>query len=139
MNWYKDTLTILTSGKGLYPFTESVIQRIRSWGIQEGLCYLFIPHTSASLIVSENYDPTASEDIETFLERLVPEGQAWIRHTLEGADDSTSHLRAILTNTSESIPIEHGELALGTWQGIYLFEHRRRSHRRQVLIRCLGI
>jgi secondary thiamine-phosphate synthase enzyme len=139
MNWYKDTLLIRTNGKGLYPCTDAVVQRIQSWGIQEGLCTLFIPHTSASLIISESYDPTAGQDIESFLERLVPEGQPWIRHTLEGPDDSTSHLRAVLTNTSETIPIENGALAMGAWQGIYLFEHRRRAHQRQVLLRCLGV
>jgi secondary thiamine-phosphate synthase enzyme len=98
-----------------------------------------MPHTSASLVVSESYDPTARMDLETFLENLVPENQPWHRHTLEGPDDSTSRIRAVLTLTSLTIPIEEGSLALGTWQGIYLFEHRSRPHRRNVLVRCLGI
>jgi secondary thiamine-phosphate synthase enzyme len=139
MNWFKDTLTVSTHGKGLYPFTEEVLDRINRWGLREGLCYLFLPHTSASLVVSESYDPTARMDLETFLEKLVPENQSWYRHTLEGPDDSTSHMRAMLTLTSLTIPIEDSTLILGTWQGIYLFEHRVRPHRRNVLLRCLGI
>jgi secondary thiamine-phosphate synthase enzyme len=139
MNWFKDTLTVSTHGKGLYPFTEEVLDRINRWGLREGLCYLFLPHTSASLVVSESYDPTARMDLETFLEKMVPENQSWYRHTLEGPDDSTSHMRAMLTLTSLTIPIEDSTLTLGTWQGIYLFEHRVRPHRRNVLLRCLGI
>jgi len=113
--------------------------RLAQWGVQEGICYLFIQHTSASLVISENYDPTAKMDLETFMEKLVPEGQAWYRHTLEGEDDSTSHIRAMLTLTSLTIPIDEGQLSLGTWQGIYVFEHRARSQRRQVLLRCLAV
>jgi secondary thiamine-phosphate synthase enzyme len=137
MDWIKDTLEIATRGKGLYPFTPLVADRLQAWDIREGMCYLFIPHTSASLAISESYDPTAKRDLETFLERLVPEGQAWYEHTLEGADDSTSHIRAMLTSASLTIPIDNGRLSLGTWQGIYLFEHRRAPHRRRVLLRCL--
>jgi secondary thiamine-phosphate synthase enzyme len=96
-------------------------------------------HTSASLVVSESYDPSAKIDLEEFMERLVPENQRWFRHTLEGSDDSPSHMRAMLTHTSLSIPIDHGNLSIGTWQGLYLFEHRSRPHRRKVLIRCLSI
>jgi len=139
MQWFKDTLHISTRGKGLHPFTEMVEARIHQWGIQEGLCCLFIQHTSASLLISENYDPTARIDIETFLERLVPEDQAWMRHTLEGPDDSSSHIRAVLTQVSLTIPIDRGTLSLGTWQGIYLFEHRASRQVRDVLIRCLGV
>lgn len=139
MNWFKDTIEVVTGGKGLYPFTEKVQASIHRWGISEGMCYLYIQHTSASLVISESYDPTAKMDMETFMERLAPEGQAWHRHTLEGADDSTSHIRAMLTLTSVTIPIDDGRLALGTWQGIYLFEHRNRNRHRQVLLRCLGI
>jgi secondary thiamine-phosphate synthase enzyme len=137
MNWFKATLEISTRGKGLYPFTELVQARIRQWVIQEGMCFLYIPHTSASLVVSENYDQTAQEDLEAFMERLVPEDQAWHRHTLEGPDDSPSHMRAMLTHTSLSIPIDQGRLSLGTWQGIYLFEHRLAARHRQVLLRAI--
>jgi secondary thiamine-phosphate synthase enzyme len=137
MEWFKETLQIQTRGKGLYPFTDLVQNYIHQWGIQEGMCFLYMPHTSASLVVSENYDPTAREDLEAFLEHLIPEGQAWIRHTLEGADDSPSHMRAMLTHTSLSIPIDNRKLSLGTWQGVYLFEHRAAPHRRHVLLRAL--
>lgn len=139
MEWFKANLEIPTHGKGLYSFTPQVQKYIQQWGIKEGMCYLYIPHTSASLLISENYDPTAQEDLEAFMDRLAPEGQAWYRHTLEGADDSPSHLRAMLTPPSLSIPIDNGEISLGTWQGIYLFEHRRQSHRRQIYLRCLSV
>ncbi len=139
MNWFKDTLEISTRGKGLYPFTESVEARIREWDVQEGMCYLYVQHTSASLVISESYDPSAKMDLEVFMEKLAPENQPWHRHTLEGADDSPSHMRAMLTQTSLTIPVDAGRLSLGTWQGIYLFEHRSRGHRRKVLIRCLSV
>jgi secondary thiamine-phosphate synthase enzyme len=139
MKWHKDTLEISTSGKGMYAFTDKVAERIRRWGIREGMCYLFIQHTSASLAISENYDPTAQEDMQAFMERLAPEGQAWYAHTLEGTDDSPSHLRAMLTLTSATIPIDEGRLSLGTWQGIFIFEHRARGQQRKVLLRCLSV
>lgn len=139
MNWFKDALEISTRGKGLYPFTESVEARIREWDVQEGMCYLYVQHTSASLVISESYDPSAKMDLEVFMEKLAPENQPWYRHTLEGADDSPSHMRAMLTQTSLTIPVDAGRLNLGTWQGIYLFEHRSRGHRRKVLIRCLAV
>lgn len=100
---------------------------------------LYIQHTSASLVISESYDPTAKIDLEVFMERLAPEDQAWHRHTLEGRDDAPSHIRAMLTNTSLSIPIDDGKLSLGTWQGVYLFEHRVRGQGRRVLVRCLQV
>jgi secondary thiamine-phosphate synthase enzyme len=139
MTWYKTTLEIQTQGKALYPFTDSINNQLSTWRVHEGMCYLFIPHTSASLVISENWDPTAKADLETALEKLVPEGQTWLTHTLEGKDDSTSHIRAMLTNVSLTIPVDDGQLSLGTWQGVYLFEHRSRSHRRQVLMRCLDV
>ena len=139
MNWYKDLLQISTRGKGLYPFTEAVQSRLSQWSVQEGMCFLFLQHTSASLVISENYDPTARQDLETFMERLAPEDQPWHRHTVEGSDDSPSHMRAMLTDTSLAIPIEAGRLALGTWQGLYLFEHRSSAERRRILLRCLEV
>jgi secondary thiamine-phosphate synthase enzyme len=138
MNWLKDTIEVRTNGKGLHPFTQAVKTYIHRWGIQEGMCYLYLQHTSASLVISESYDPSAKIDLEAFMDRLVPENQSWHRHTLEGSDDSPSHMRAMLTQTSMAIPIDEGRLSLGAWQGIYLFEHRDRGHRRQVLIRCLA-
>jgi secondary thiamine-phosphate synthase enzyme len=123
----------------MHAFTDAVNERIRRWGVREGICYLFLQHTSASLVISENYDPTARQDMESFMDRIAPPNQSWYRHTLEGADDSPSHLRALLTLPSVTIPIDEGRLNLGTWQGIYLFEHRQRGQRRQVLLRCLSV
>jgi secondary thiamine-phosphate synthase enzyme len=137
MHWHKDTLEVQTRGKGLYPFTEQINACIRQWGLIEGMCFLYVQHTSASLVISESYDPTARLDLEAFMERLAPERQAWYLHTLEGDDDSPSHIRAMLTDTDLAIPIDNGQLSLGTWQGVYLFEHRVRSHHRRVLLRCL--
>jgi len=103
------------------------------------MCFLFLPHTSASLVLSENWDPTARADLETFMERLVPEHDTWYTHDLEGPDDATSHIRAMLTATSLTIPVDDGNLSLGTWQGIYIFEHRAHPHRRKVLMRALSV
>jgi secondary thiamine-phosphate synthase enzyme len=139
MRWYKSTIDIPTKGKGLYPFTNTVNELIHQYGVQEGICYLFIQHTSASLVVSESYDPTARTDMESFFDRLVPENQPWHRHTLEGPNDSPSHMRAILTNVNLIVPFDHGQLCLGTWQGIYLFEHRSLGHNRKVLLRFLEL
>ena len=139
MIWQKGTLILHTQGKGLYPFSGKLNALIQEWEIREGICHLYIQHTSASLVISESYDPTAKMDLEAFMERLAPEGQAWHRHTLEGGDDSPSHIRAMLTQTSMSIPIDDGKLSLGTWQGVYLFEHRARRQQRQILVRCLQV
>jgi len=139
MDWLKDKIIVKTRSKGLYPITGQIQPLIKSWGIQEGICHLFIPHTSASLVINESYDPSARQDLEVFMEKLAPEGKPWHRHTLEGQDDSPSHMRAILTAASLSIPVDEGNLSLGTWQGVYLFEHRIRPHQRSILIRCLKI
>jgi secondary thiamine-phosphate synthase enzyme len=139
MNWHKTTLEISTRGKGLHDITEAVRARLRDWDVQEGMCFLFLPHTSASLVMSENWDPTARADLETFMERLVPERDDWYTHDLEGPDDATSHIRAMLTDTSLTIPIDDGNLSLGTWQGIYIFEHRAHPPRRKLLVRVLSV
>ena len=139
MEWFKDSLSIPTGGKGLYPFTEIVAQKIRDLAVLEGLCFLFLRHTSASLLISESYDPSAKMDIASFFERLVPESQPWMKHVLEGEDDSSSHIRSALTSMDLTIPIDDGQLSLGTWQGIYLFEHRSGRQQRQVLIRCFKV
>jgi len=123
----------------MYPVNDSVETVIRQWGIQEGVCFLFLPHASASLVISESYDPSARMDVEEFYERLVPEKQNWYQHTLEGPDDSPSHIRSTLTQNSISIPIGNERLSLGTWQGVFLFEHRMRPHQRRLLVRCLKI
>ncbi len=139
MNWHKTTLEISTSGKGLLDITSIIRTQLKDWGVREGMCFLFLPHTSASLVISENWDPTARADLETFMERLVPERDSWYTHDLEGPDDATSHIRAMLTDTSLTIPVDDGRLSLGTWQGIYVFEHRARPHRRKVLMRVLDV
>ena len=139
MDWHKTTLEISTHGKGLYDFTETVLAQLQEWNVQEGMCYLFMQHTSASMVISENWDPTARADLETFLERLVPEQDSWYTHDLEGPDDATSHIRAMVTDTSLTVPIDAGKLSLGRWQGIYVFEHRIRPHVRKVLMRVLQV
>jgi secondary thiamine-phosphate synthase enzyme len=139
MEWLKTSLEVVTKGKGLYNFTPQLESHIAEWDVREGILHLFVQHTSASLVISESYDPSARLDLEVFMEKIAPERQPWYRHTMEGADDSPSHMRAMLTNTSLSIPIDEGRLSLGTWQGIYLFEHRARGHRRNVLMRCLVV
>ena len=139
MEWLKAELEVRTPGRGLHDITARIADQVHAWKVGEGLCHLYLQHTSASLLISENYDPTARRDLEEFLRRMALENQPWHEHTLEGPDDSPSHMRALLTGTSESIPVDNGELSLGTWQGIYLCEHRTDPHRRKVLIRCLKI
>ncbi len=139
MNWHKNTLEIRTSGKGMYEVTAQIRAQLREWQVDEGICHLFLQHTSASLLITESWDPSARGDLVTFMEKLVPEGERWYTHTLEGADDATSHIRSMLTDVSISIPIDQGDLALGQWQGVYLFEHRARPHHRKILIRALSI
>jgi secondary thiamine-phosphate synthase enzyme len=139
MEWLKAEIEIRTPGQGLHDFTAEVVSRIAAWKIHEGMCHLYLQHTSASLLISENYDPSARRDLEEFLRRVAPENQPWYQHNDEGPDDSPSHMRALLTGTSQSIPIDEGRLSLGTWQGIYLCEHRRAPHRRKVLLRCLKV
>jgi secondary thiamine-phosphate synthase enzyme len=139
MNWHRTTLEISTHGKGLHDVTDIVRSQLRTWNVQEGMCYLFLPHTSASLVLSENWDPTARADLETFMERLIPERQTWYTHDLEGPDDATSHIRSMLTDTSVTIPVDDGNVSLGAWQGIYIFEHRARPHQRHLLMRVLSV
>jgi secondary thiamine-phosphate synthase enzyme len=139
MDWHKTTFEIATHGKGLHDITETVRAQLRAWDVKEGMCFLFLQHTSASLVLSENWDPTARADLETFMERIVPERDAWYTHDLEGPDDATSHIRSMLTDVSVTIPVDGGKLSLGTWQGIYVFEHRASPHRRKVLMRVLEI
>ena len=139
MEWHKSTLQIRTPGKGLHEITPYVRQELQNFGVTEGMCTLFLQHTSASLLISESWDPSARADLEAFMDRTVPEGESWYTHTLEGADDATSHIRAMLTDVSLNIPIDDGDLSLGQWQGIYLFEHRARPHQRHVLMRVLSV
>jgi secondary thiamine-phosphate synthase enzyme len=128
------TLSIRAPRRGLHEITETVARIVAKAGVSHGLCNVFIRHTSASLTIQENADPSARADLETFMDRLVPERAAWFTHTLEGDDDMPSHIKAALTQVSLSIPILDGRLALGTWQGIYLWEHRDRPTPREVLV-----
>ena len=138
MRQFNHALAISTSGKGLYEITAKVSGWVRDCGVREGLLTVFVQHTSASLIIQENADPDVVEDLETFFTRLAPEETRLYRHTVEGADDMPAHIRAALTQTSLSVPVTGGRLALGTWQGIYLFEHRSIPHRRSVALHLLG-
>ena len=130
--------SVSTRGKGTYEITDEVARIVRESGIHTGLATVFLQHTSASLVIYENADPSARTDLHKFFERLVPEDEDYYIHTAEGSDDTTSHLRMVLTRSSEAIPIAEGRLALGTWQGIFLFEHRRAPHRRNVVVSVVG-
>ncbi len=132
-----EKIKINTNGQGLYEITNLVSSKLDNSGILNGICIVYIKHTSASLIIQENADPSAKKDLENWLNRLVPEKDTLFTHTSEGPDDMPSHIKAILTQVSISIPIVHGELTLGTWQGIYLWEHRKAPHDRSVLLKFL--
>lgn len=127
-------LTIESTGQGLVDITSDVEDVVRSSGIDEGLCTVFVQHTSASLVIQENADPSARRDLEAWLARLVPEGDSLYTHTAEGPDDMPAHVKSALTATSLGVPVASGRLALGTWQGIYLWEHRHRGGARRVLV-----
>lgn len=127
-------LVVQTAGQGLHEITEKLAETVRAAGVREGLCTVFVQHTSASLVIQENADPSAKRDLERWLNRLVPEGDALYTHDTEGPDDMPAHLKAALTATSISIPVSEGRLALGTWQGLYLWEHRRRGAVRQLVV-----
>jgi len=129
-----ETLSLRTRGQGLHEFTNQVVAVVKDTAVAEGLCTLFIQHTSASLLIQENADPTARSDLEQWLNRLVKEDDPMYSHTLEGPDDMPSHIKSALTATSLSIPIADGRLALGTWQGIYLWEHRHHGDTRRIVI-----
>lgn len=131
-------LALETGGKGLYAFTDQVFRWVAQAGIQEGLLTLFLQHTSASLLIQENYDPDVQADLERFFSRLVRDGDPLFRHVLEGADDMPAHVRAALTQTHLAVPVAGGRPALGTWQGIYLYEHRLQAQRRRVLLHLIG-
>lgn len=128
------TVTITTPGPGLHEITAEIAEAVAASGRTEGLCTVFLRHTSASLTVQENADPSARRDLERWLARLVPENDPLYTHTVEGPDDMPSHIRAALTATSLAIPIMEGRLALGTWQGIFLWEHRRHRHHRELVV-----
>lgn len=136
---HQEALEIRTGGRGLVEITGEVSRVTAESGVQTGLCVVFCRHTSASLVIQENADPSAARDLERWFEGIAPEGDPRYTHTAEGPDDMPSHIRSALTSTSESIPVVRGRLALGTWQGIHLFEHRERGHGRTVVVHVQGI
>jgi secondary thiamine-phosphate synthase enzyme len=138
MTVHSSNFTVSTRGKGTYEITNEVETAVWKSGIGAGTVTVFVRHTSCSLIIMENADPTARRDLEKFFERLVPEETPYFEHTAEGGDDSTSHIRSVLTRSSEVIPIAGNRMQLGTWQGIFLFEHRRAPHRRQIAVAIIG-
>ena len=135
---HSDTFTVGTRGKGTIEITSQVASILAASGIKTGTVTVFVRHTSASLVIMENADPSARQDLEAFFDHLVPENTPYFVHTYEGPDDMPSHIRMALTRTSEVIPIISGRMALGTWQGIYLFEHRRSPHSRQIAVAVTG-
>jgi secondary thiamine-phosphate synthase enzyme len=138
MKIHHDRIEVRTHGKGLYEITDDVQSKIDKFGVQNGTVTIFVQHTSCSIVIMENADPTARRDLEEFFERLVPEEADYFTHGSEGSDDMPSHIRTVLTRTSETVPIADGKMQLGTWQGISLFEHRRAPHRRKVFITTIG-
>jgi secondary thiamine-phosphate synthase enzyme len=137
MTHYQHLIKVQTHGKSLQKITSKVAAVVADSGIQTGLCTLFLRHTSASLIIQENADPDVLTDLANFLSKLVPESDRYI-HSTEGPDDMPAHIRTVLTHTSEQIPVVQGQLALGTWQGIYLWEHRHHSHIRELVVHVMG-
>jgi secondary thiamine-phosphate synthase enzyme len=133
-----ESFSVATRGKGTSEITSEVERIVRESGVKTGQATVLIQHTSASLVIYENADRSARVDLHAFFERLVPEDEDYYQHTAEGSDDTTSHLRMALTRTSEVIPIMAGQLALGTWQGIFVFEHRRAPHTRHIVVSVLG-
>ena len=130
--------SVQTNGKGTYEITDEIQRRIDKCGLRSGTVTVFVQHTSCSVIVMENADPTARRDLEEFFNRLVPEGADYFTHGSEGSDDMPSHIRMVLTRTSETIPIVGGKMQLGTWQGIFLFEHRDAPHWRRISLTIVG-
>ncbi|WP_115711591.1 secondary thiamine-phosphate synthase enzyme YjbQ [Legionella sainthelensi] len=132
------TLKLNTTGRSTFDITEQINLLSANFSSQNGLCHLFLQHTSASLMICENYDAQVREDLENFLKRLIPDGDPLFKHTVEGKDDMPAHIRTILTQTSLSIPIQNKKLALGRWQGIYLYEHRYAPQQRHLFITFMG-
>jgi len=137
MALYQKTLEINTSPKSFTDITKNVQALVSESGLDNGICSLFIKHTSASLVIQENYDPSVRQDFETIFSKLVPEDFPYV-HNMEGKDDMPAHIRSALTSTSETVPVVNGKLSLGTWQGIYLWEHRDQTHNRKVMFSMVG-
>ena len=138
MKIFQQVLKIQTRGKGLQEITSEVREVVRASEITSGLCNLFVRHTSSSLVIQENADPDVQKDLEYFFRKLVPENDLGYTHTSEGPDDMPSHIRSAMTKTSEQIPLADGKMLLGTWQGIFLWEHRSRGHSRNVVVHIFG-
>lgn len=138
MKQAQDSITVETRGQGLYEVTEEIAAWVSRQGIATGMLTVFCRHTSASLTIQENADPDVQRDLESFFKKLAPEDPAMYRHTSEGPDDMPAHIKGALTGVSLSIPVSGGRLALGAWQGIYLFEHRRRAHSRRLVLHLVG-
>ena len=138
MHVHHDQLEVRSHGKGLYEITDEVQSKIDNNGVRNGTVTVFVQHTSCSIVIMENADPTAQRDLEKFFDRLVPENADYFTHDAEGGDDMPSHIRMVLTRTSETLPIVDAKMQLGTWQGVFLFEHRRAPHRRNVLVTIMG-
>jgi secondary thiamine-phosphate synthase enzyme len=135
---FQAEIELETAGRGTYEITERVAEAVRAARVATGLCHVFTAHTSASLIICENADPEVRRDLERFMVELAPDGDPRFMHTAEGPDDMPAHVRSILTQTDLTIPVRDGRLALGTWQGVYLWEHRLRAHHRRVLVTVQG-
>jgi secondary thiamine-phosphate synthase enzyme len=138
MKTHQETIQVASRGRGLIEVTSEVHRVVHESGVQTGLCVVYCRHTSCSLVIQENADPSARRDLETWFERLAPEGDPRYTHTAEGPDDMPSHLRSAVTSTSESIPVVDGQLAFGTWQGLFLAEHRSRPHKRSLVVHVQG-
>lgn len=138
MSAHSDAFEMRTSGKGTYEISDRVAEVVAASGIRTGTVTVFVRHTSASLVLMENADPSARRDLEAYFDRLVPEDEPYFVHTAEGPDDMPSHIRMALTRSSEVIPLSGGRMMLGTWQGVFLFEHRRAPHRRQIVVTVIG-
>jgi secondary thiamine-phosphate synthase enzyme len=134
----QQTLSIHTQGRGSYEITDKVEAVVSAAQVKTGLCHVFIQHTSASLMLCENADPTVRRDLDAFMARLVPDGDAIFRHTTEGEDDMPAHVRTVLTHSNITLPISNGHCGLGTWQGIYVWEHRTHPHQRKVTVTVQG-
>jgi secondary thiamine-phosphate synthase enzyme len=132
------TIEVQTRGQGLYEVSRTLRSLVTQSGVTAGLATVFVRHTSCSLLIQENADPDVQTDLNEFFKRLAPEGMDWIVHTTEGPDDMPAHIRSALTQTSIGIPVVDGRPVLGTWQGLYLFEHRRRPHRREIVLHVIG-
>lgn len=135
---YQHTLEMETAGRGSYQITDAIQQQVRLSGVSTGLCHIFLQHTSASLMLCENADPDVRSDLERFMQRLVPDGDGLFKHTSEGPDDMPAHIRNVLTHSDLTLPVSNGRCAVGTWQGLYLWEHRYAGHRRQITVTICG-